>query len=464
MNVSKYKGFHKVHFIGIGGIGMSGIAEVLINQGYEVSGSDLHESKITKKLKKLGATIQYGHDAKHLTEVDVVVTSTAIRSDNPEVVAAEERNIPVIPRAMMLAELMRMKRGIAVAGTHGKTTTTSMIAEMMARAQLDPTYIVGGILKLVNSNAQLGSGEFLVAEADESDGSFLMLTPTIAVITNIEEEHMDHYQSLDEIQADFLAFANSVPFFGLVVLCLEHENVQAIIPDIKKRMVTYGYTPQADFYATDVRFGKLTSTFTVNYRGERWGEITLQMIGSHNILNALATVAVGLEVGLTFPVIQDALSVFEGVERRFEIKGEARGITVVDDYGHHPTEIKATIDAARNFWPGRIVVVFQPHRYTRTRDLFEDFLTAFFGADALILTDIYPAAEEPIEGITTQKLFEGIKERGMKDVSYIANKSMIAKELLERIKPDDMVITLGAGDVHRVGKELLALLSGEKNK
>lgn len=454
-----YRGFHRVHFIGIGGIGMSGIAEVLINLGYEVSGSDLKKGEITERLKGMGAKIHYGHKKENLSDADVVVVSTAVKVDNPEVVEAERRNIPVIPRAEMLAELMRMKYGVAVAGTHGKTTTTSMLATVFGVGNLDPTIVIGGKLDFIGSNARLGEGDFLVAEADESDGSFLMLTPTIAVVTNIEEEHMDHYGSLEEIKGDFTTFINSIPFYGLSVLCLDDENVQAIIPDVKRRFVTYGYSPQADFYATGVNFEGLNSTFTVNYRGEVWGDITLHMPGSHNALNALSAVAVGMEVGLDFATIQKALSGFTGVHRRFQIKGEAAGITVVDDYGHHPTEIVATLKAARNFWDGRVVAVFQPHRYTRTRDAHEGFMTAFFAADVLVMTDIYPAGEEPISGVTGEALFEDICGRGMRDAHFIKEKEDLPKRLVKMVRSGDLVITLGAGDILRAGEELLRLLA-----
>ncbi len=453
-----YRGFHRVHFIGIGGIGMSGIAEVLINLGYEVSGSDLKKGEITERLKILGAAVHYGHAAKNLTDADVVVVSNAVKVDNPEVVEAEAKNIPVIPRAEMLAELMRMKYGVAVAGTHGKTTTTSMLATVFGVGNLDPTIVIGGKLDFIGSNAKLGEGEFLVAEADESDGSFLMLTPTIAVVTNIEEEHMDHYGSLEEIKGDFTTFINSIPFYGLSVLCLDDENVQAIIPEVKRRFITYGFSPQADFYATGVTFEGLNSTFTVNYRGEAWGDITLHMPGAHNALNALSAVAVGMEVGLDFGTIQRALSGFTGVHRRFQVKGEAAGITVVDDYGHHPTEITATLKAARNFWEGRVVAVFQPHRYTRTRDANEGFLTAFFSADVLVMTDIYPAGEEPIPGVTGKRLFDEIRERGMRDTHFVSDKENLPEELMKIVRPGDLVITLGAGDILRAGEKLLELL------
>jgi UDP-N-acetylmuramate--alanine ligase len=454
----KYTGFHRVHFVGIGGIGMSGIAEVLLNLGYEVSGSDLKRSDITQRLSDLGAKVHYGHAEKNLEDADVVVASTAVKRDNPEVKAADDRTIPVIPRAEMLAELMRIKYGIAVAGTHGKTTTTSMIATLLGVGNLDPTIVIGGKLDFIGSNAKLGQGQFLVAEADESDGSFLMLTPTITVVTNIEEEHMDHYESLEEIKEDFVTFVNSVPFYGLNVLCLEHENVQGIIPRINRRFITYGFSPQADFYASRVRFEGLNSSFVVNFRGEEWGEITLHMPGAHNVLNSLSAVAVGMEVGLDFATIQKGLNGFTGVHRRFQVKGEKSGVTVVDDYGHHPTEIIATLKAARNVWDGRIIAVFQPHRYTRTRDSFEGFLTAFFAADVLVMTDIYPAGEEPIPGISAQSLFDGIRERGMKEAYFIPDKKKVAGELAKLVKPGDMVITLGAGDINQTGLKLLDIV------
>jgi UDP-N-acetylmuramate--alanine ligase len=454
----KYRGFHKVHFIAIGGIGMSGIAEVLLNRGYEVSGSDIRKSDITERLRSLGAVVHYGHSIKNLGEADVVVVSTAVRKDNPEVLEAMRKNIPVIARAEMLAELMRMKYGVAVAGTHGKTTTSSIIATIMGVGNLDPTMVIGGKLDYIGSNAKLGQGEFLVAEADESDGSFLLLSPTIAVVTNIEEEHMDYYRDLDQIKDAFVTFINKIPFYGLAVLCLDHENVQAIIPRVKRRYVTYGVSPQADFTAVGTTFRGERSIFTVAYRGEPWGEVTLPIPGAHNVLNALAATAVGMEVGLDFDTIREALSQFVGPHRRFQIKGEAAGVTVVDDYGHHPTEIVATLAAARNFWDGRIVAVFQPHRYTRTRDLFNAFLTAFFAADVLVMTEIYTASEDPIPGVDAMTLFEEIGKRGMRERYFVAKKEDIAPELINIVRPGDMVITLGAGDIYRAGEQLLELL------
>jgi UDP-N-acetylmuramate--alanine ligase len=451
----------RVHFVGIGGIGMSGIAEVLLNLGYRVSGSDLAESDTTSRLGRLGAEIAFGHRAENLSACDVVVTSSAVRKDNPEVLAAHERVIPVIPRAEMLAELMRMKYGVAVAGTHGKTTTTSMIATVLAHGGLDPTAVIGGKLNIFGSNAKLGQGELLVAEADESDGSFLKLSPTVAVVTNIDPEHLDHYQNLEEIQQAFLQFINKVPFYGLAVLCLDHENVQALIPKVARRYVTYGLSTQANYRATEISFSGLMTTFQAWANDQDLGRMTIRMPGMHSVYNALATLAVAFELDLPFAVVREALGLFSGVQRRFQIKEELEGVMVVDDYGHHPTEIKATLNAAKRGWSRRTVVIFQPHRYTRTRDLFKDFLTAFHQADVLFLTSIYPASEDPIPGINAQKLYEGIKEHGHKDVTLVTDKNEIVERLLPRLKAGDMVITLGAGDVWKAGEALIQRL---KNK
>jgi UDP-N-acetylmuramate--alanine ligase len=448
----------KVHFVGIGGIGMSGIAEVLLNLGYRVSGSDLAESDTTNRLQKLGAEIYAGHRAEYLKEADVVVISSAVRKDNPEVKAAQERLIPVIPRAEMLAELMRMKYGIAIAGTHGKTTTTSMIATVLAHGGLDPTAVIGGKLNSFGSNAKLGQGELLVAEADESDGSFLKLSPTIAIVTNIDPEHLDHYQNLEEIQKAFLEFINKVPFYGLAVLCLDHENVQALIPGVAKRFVTYGLSTQANFRATDISFHGFTTTFRAFKNDQELGQITIQMPGLHSVYNALATIATASELDLNFVVVKEALGSFSGVQRRFQIKGESGGIMVVDDYGHHPAEIKATLSAAKRGWDRRTVVIFQPHRYTRTRDLFKDFLTSFNQADVLFLTGIYPAGEDPIPGVKVQDLYEGIKGHGHKDVTLVLEKDKIIAGVLPRLRPGDMVFTLGAGDIWKVGERLVEKL------
>ena len=453
----------KVHFVGIGGIGMSGIAEVLLNLGYRVSGSDLAESDTTHRLQKLGAEIFLGHGVENLKEADVVVTSSAVRRDNPEVLAAHEHLIPVIPRAEMLAELMRMKYSIAVAGTHGKTTTTSMIATVLAHGGLDPTAVIGGKLNAFGSNAKLGQGDLLVAEADESDGSFLRLTPTIAIVTNIDPEHLDQYRNLEEIQRAFLGFINKVPFYGLAVLCLDQENVQALIPRVSKRFVTYGLTTQANYRATDISFHGLSTTFRAWADDHELGQISIRMPGLHSVYNALATMATGFELEVEFGVIREALGSFSGVQRRFQIKGEWGGVMVVDDYGHHPTEIKATLSAAKSGWERRTVVIFQPHRYTRTRDLFREFLTAFNQADVLFLTGIYAASEDPIPGVKVEDLCEGIKGHGHKDVTLVPEKNQVVEHVLPRLRPGDMVITLGAGDVWKVGESLIQKLKEKES-
>lgn len=447
-----------IHFVGIGGIGMSGIAEVLLNLGYHISGSDIKETEVTRRLQALGCEISYGHRKENVREVDVVVISSAIRQGNPEVEAAEQRLIPVIPRAEMLAELMRMKIGIAIAGTHGKTTTTSLIATVLAAGGLDPTVVIGGRLNSIGSNARLGQGDFLVAEADESDGSFLKLMPTIAVVTNIDPEHLDYYRGIDEIKETFLSFLNRIPFYGLAVLCLDHPNIQSLIPRLKKRFTTYGLTTQADFQAKEIVFEGLSTTFDVIYRNQDISRLKIQMPGLHNVYNALATLATAFELDIPFRVVQETLRDFSGIQRRFQIKGEKKGILIVDDYGHHPVEIMATLRAARTGWERRIVAVFQPHRYTRTQTLFHDFLTAFNEANVLILTDIYPAGEDPIDGVEAKALFEGIRDYGHKDVTYIADKNKIVDHLLRITTPGDLVITLGAGDIWQVSEELVKRL------
>ncbi len=444
-----------IHFVGIGGIGMSGIAEVLLNLGYQVSGSDTKETEVTRRLQSLGANVSYGHRRENLKEADVVVTSSAIRKGNPEVEAAEERLIPVIPRAEMLAELMRMKIGIAIAGTHGKTTTTSLISTVLAAGGLDPTVVIGGRLNSIGSNARLGQGEYLVAEADESDGSFLKLMPTIAVVTNIDPEHLDFYRGIDEIKETFLSFLDKIPFFGLAVLCLDHPNIQSLLPRLKKRFTTYGLTTQADYQAKEIVFEGLSTSFDVVHGRREIGRLSLRMPGVHNVYNALATLATAFELDIPFQVVQETLRDFSGIQRRFQIKGEKKGILVVDDYGHHPVEIMATLKAARTGWTKRIIAVFQPHRYTRTQALFKDFLTAFYDADVLVLTDIYPAGEDRIEGVESKALFEGLREYGHKDVTYLSDKKEIVEHLLRVISPGDLVITLGAGDIWQVSEELV---------
>ena len=447
-----------IHFVGIGGIGMSGIAEVLLNLGYHISGSDVKETEVTRRLQALGCEIFYGHRKENVREADVVVISSAIRQGNPEIEVAEQRLIPVIPRAEMLAELMRMKIGIAIAGTHGKTTTTSLIATVLAAGGLDPTVVIGGRLNSIGSNARLGQGDFLVAEADESDGSFLKLMPTIAVVTNIDPEHLDYYHGIEEIKETFLSFLNKIPFYGLAVLCLDHPNIQSLIPRLKKRFTTYGLTTQADFQAKEIVFEGLSATFDALHHQKEIGRMKLQMPGLHNVYNALATLATAFELDIPFEVVQETLRDFSGIQRRFQIKGEKNGILIVDDYGHHPVEIVATLRAARTGWGRRIVAVFQPHRYTRTQALFQDFMTAFNDANVLILTDIYPAGEDRIEGVEAKALYEGIRDYGHKDVTYIADKKEIVNHLLRIITPGDVVITLGAGDIWQVSEELVKQL------
>ena len=447
-----------VHFVGIGGIGMSGIAEVLLNLGYQISGSDLKESEVTRRLVSLGCTVSYGHRKENVKEADVVVVSSAVRSGNPEVEVAEQRLIPVIPRAEMLAELMRMKVGVAIAGTHGKTTTTSLIATVLAAGGLDPTVVIGGRLNSLGSNARLGQGDFLVAEADESDGSFLKLMPTIAVVTNIDADHLDHYAGIEEIKEAFHQFLNKIPFFGLAVLCLDHPNIQSLIPKLKKRFTTYGLTTQADFQAREIAFEGLSTTFDVLQHHREVGRLRIQMPGLHNVYNALATVATAFELEIPFQVVQNTLRDFGGIQRRFHIKGEKKGILIVDDYGHHPVEIMATLKAARTGWERRIIAVFQPHRYTRTQALFQEFLTAFYDADVLILTDIYPAGEDPIPGVEAKALFEGIREYGHKDVTFLGNKKEIVDHLLRIVRSGDLVVTLGAGDIWQIADELVKKL------
>jgi UDP-N-acetylmuramate--alanine ligase len=450
-----------VHFVGIGGIGMSGIAEVLLNLGYQVSGSDLKESELTRKLTGLGArVVTGGHRAENLQACDVVVVSSAVRKDNPEVLAARAKKIPVIPRAEMLAELMRLKFGVAIAGSHGKTTTTSMVATVLAAAGLDPTAVVGGKLNNLGSNAKLGRGEVMVVEADESDGSFLKLSPALCVITNIDPEHLDHYGTVDALKAAFIDFANRVPFYGLAVLCLDHPTVQAVLPEVGKRVVTYGFSHQAEYRAENVKLNGFTTTFDAFRKGEPLGHFTLRMVGEHNAQNALACLAVADEMKIPLETVRTALAEFNGVQRRFTVRGEVRGITVVDDYGHHPAEVKATLKGARVAFGRRLVVAFQPHRHTRTRDLLDEFAQAFNDADVLVVADIYGAGEEPIEGISSARLVERVQACGHRDATYVSSRADVARHLLPRLQSGDLVITLGAGDINQVGPELVGLLQG----
>ncbi|HJL14198.1 MAG TPA: UDP-N-acetylmuramate--L-alanine ligase [Sandaracinaceae bacterium LLY-WYZ-13_1] len=447
-----------IHFVGIGGIGMSGIAEVLLASGFAVSGSDMKESDVTRRLAELGARIDIGHDASHVEGVDVVVFSSAVPRDNPELVAARRAAVPVIPRAEMLAELMRLKDGVAIAGSHGKTTTTSLVATVVREAGLDPTVVIGGKLNVLGSSAARGAGELLLAEADESDGSFLHLTPVIAVITNIDAEHLDHYGSHEGVKAAFAEFANRVPFYGLVVACLDHPHVQDILPQIEKRTATYGLSAQADYRAKDPVVEGLTTKFQLIRRGEDRGEVSVKMPGIHNVLNTLAVIAVADELEVPLDVTRRALEGFGGVHRRFTVVGEADGVTVVDDYGHHPAEVQVTLEAAQRAYGSRLVVAFQPHRYTRTHHLFDELTRAFNRADVLLITDVYAAGEAPIEGASSERLTEAIREHGHRDVSWVGPRETLVDALLTRLEPGDVVVTLGAGDITKTGPELLEAL------
>ncbi len=435
---------------------MSGMAELLLNLGYEVSGSDLRSTDITVRLAQLGGTVFQGHDPEQIKGADVVVVSSAVGPENPEVMAAREAVVPVIPRGEMLAELMRLKYGIAVAGAHGKTTTTWIISSVLEYGGLDPTMVIGGKLNSLGSNARLGQGEFIVAEADESDGTFLKLSPTIAVVTNIDAEHLDFYANLEQIKEVFLNFINKVPFYGMAVVCLDNEGIQDLIPKIQKRFTTYGLTSQADYQAKDVSFEGLRSRYRIFCHGKPLGWVDLNLPGLHNVYNSMASIAVGLELGIPLETILKALMKMEGVQRRLEVRGATRGITVVDDYGHHPTEIKATLKAIRQCWPDeRLVVVFQPHRYSRTSALFDDFTRAFYQADSLVVLPIYPAGEAPINGVTGKTLYEGIRLHGHKDVVFQGGLEPALSYLKGVLKQGDILLTLGAGDVWLVGKRLL---------
>jgi UDP-N-acetylmuramate--alanine ligase len=446
-----------IHFIGIGGIGMSGIAELLINLGYLVSGSDVKDSKVIKRLAGLGAKVFHGHRSENIEGADVVVYSSAVPFGNPEILEARERSVPVIPRAEMLAELMRLKYGVAVAGAHGKTTTTSMVASILTAGGLDPTVVIGGRLDIWGgSNAKLGQGDILVAESDESDGSFMLLSPAVAVVTNIDFEHVDHYGTMDKIRETFAGFINKIPFYGTAILCLDNQEIQNILPSIKKRHITYGLASQADLKARDLKKGGREVDFEVVNKGKSMGRVTVNMPGNHIVLNALAAIAVGLEFEVDMNDIRKGLSSLGGLERRFQIKGEKNGVMVVDDYGHHPAEISATLETARECWQeNRLIVVFQPHRYTRTKALYDRFVISFNQADMLVVAPIYPAGEKPIEGVDAKWMFHGIKEHGHKDVILGNSHEEILQILLNNVKPGDRVITLGAGDVHRIGEELL---------
>jgi UDP-N-acetylmuramate--alanine ligase len=448
--------------VGIGGIGMCGIAELLRDQGYRVTGSDLREGPTVARLRELGVPVAIGHAAANVGDADVVVFSSAVRPGNPELADAERRKIPVIPRAEMLAELMRLKEGLAVAGSHGKTTTTSLVAHVLDSAGLDPTAVIGGRViapERAATGARHGRGELLVAEADESDGSFLRLSPSIAVVTNIDPEHLDHYGAFGALQDAFVAFCNRVPFWGVVILCLDHPGVQAILPRVNRRTLTYGFSSQADVSGSEVEAEAGGMRFRAALRGRELGPVRLRLPGRHNVANALATLAVALELEIPFATAAEALASFVGIERRFETKGVARGVRVVDDYGHHPAEIRATLAAARGAHPGRVVVVFQPHRYTRTRDLFEEFATAFNDADLLVVTDIYAAGEDKIAGVDAEGLAEAISAHGHRGARFVRDLAEVPAVLVPELRAGDLVITLGAGSVSGLGPRLLGALA-----
>ncbi len=439
-----------VHFVGVGGIGMSGLAEILRNLRFDVSGSDLKEADTTRRLARGGVTIQIGHCASNVRGADVVVYSSAIHADNPEIREARAVGIPVISRAEMLAELMRVKYGVAIAGSHGKTTTTSLVATILNAAGLDPTVVVGGRMAALGSNARLGEGDLLVAEADESDGSFLRLTPTIAVVTNIDAEHLDHYQTHERLKEAFLQFIEKVPFYGLAVLCLDHPHVQELLPRVQRRHVTYGVSPQADYSARGISFQGTSVRFEAFRRAEAMGEVLVQMPGRHNVLNTLAALAVADELEVPLDVAKEALSTFHGVARRFTVVDTVQGVTLVDDYGHHPAEIVATLTAARSAFRGRVLVAFQPHRYSRTSLLFEEFTRSFNQADLLCVTPVYPAGEAPIADATGHRLAAAISEHGHHAVQHVEDRDQLCRILAAQAEPGDVVIALGAGDINRI--------------
>jgi UDP-N-acetylmuramate--alanine ligase len=457
-----FHNFKRIHFVGIGGIGMSGIAEVLLTLGYSVSGSDAKISPITERLAGLGARIFEGHDAENVAGAHVVVVSSAIRADNPEVVEAHHQKIPVIPRAEMLAELMRLKYGIAVAGAHGKTTTTSMVASVLAAAGLDPTFVVGGRINQAGTTARLGKSEYMVVEADESDGSFLLLAPVVAVVTTIDREHLDYYASLDEIQDTFVHFVNRVPFYGAAILCLDEPNVQAILPRVTRPVITYGVSSQADLVISDIELLGLDSRFRLTFRGDDLGLFHLPSPpGIHNVRNAAAAAAVGLYLDVPADLIREGLQSFTGVGRRFDVKAVVNGITLIDDYGHHPSEIRATLEAARVCKFNRLLVLFQPHRYSRTKHLWEEFCLAFNHADVLVILDVYAAGEAPIPGVTSAVLAGAIRDAGHKHVVYSPSMQEGIEYLLKEARPGDAILSIGAGNVNRALGELAVLLGAK---
>jgi UDP-N-acetylmuramate--alanine ligase len=462
-----FERFRIIHFVGIGGIGMSGIAEVLHNLGYEVTGSDLRESATTRRLRDLGIKVYLGHEAANVDDAHVVVISSAVSAANPEVIEAKARSIPVIPRAEMLAELARLKYGVLVAGAHGKTTTTSLISTIFASGGLDPTVVIGGRLKATGNNAILGQGDFLVAEADESDCSFLKLSPTIAVVTNIDREHMDFFNTIDSLKEAFLSFINKVPFYGAAIVCVENEHIRELLPSIHRRYITYGLTEKAQLHAENIRKGFMSVHFEAVYKGRNIGAFELSAPGVHSVLNCLAAIGVALILKMDIGGVRDALKGFSGIQRRLEFKGEAEGIKVFDDYGHHPSEIQATLKAVKEGLQvsgreaGRLIVLFQPHRYTRTKDLIDEFSVSFGDADSVVVLDIYPAGESPIEGVNSEILVERIRKAGQKDVLYEKDREAAAEHIARNSKDGDIVLTLGAGNVWKIGDEILEKLKGK---
>jgi len=460
-----FRSIKKLHFIGIGGIGMSGIAEILLDQGFKVSGSDRSISEVTERLQNLGAVIFEGHKAENISQdVDTVVYSSAVQLDNTEILEAQKRNIPIVRRAEMLAEVMRLKYGIGIAGTHGKTTTTSMISLVLMEGGLDPTVIVGGKLSgLGGTNARLGRGEFIVVEADEFDRSFLSITPTIAVLTTLETDHLDCYRDLEDIKNAFIQFASKVPFYGFIVLCLDEPALLDIMPQLsKKKIITYGLNPQADVQAVEIRHKDSSSTFTLVRSNQELGTITLQVPGVHNVQNSLGAISVGLELNVPFKKIKAGIEKFSGVYRRWEKKGEVNDIALYDDYAHHPTECKATLSGVKSGWRRRVICVFQPHLYSRTRDFYEDFGKSFLLSDVLVVTDVYPAREEPIQGVNGELIVNAAKQFGHKDVYYVPEKKNIPAFLISIVKAGDIVVTMGAGDIWKYGEEFLKILAEKK--
>jgi len=462
-----FRKIQHIHLVGIGGSGMSGIAEVLLTLGYKVTGSDTGYSDSIRRLEEMGGTVHIGHQESHIEGAQVVVMSSAIATSNPEIRAARAKVIPVIPRAEMLAELMRLKFGIAIAGAHGKTTTTSMVASILAQAGLDPTFVVGGKINAMGTHARLGRSDLLIAEADESDGSFLRLSPSVVVVTNMDREHLEHYGSMERLQEAFLEFINKIPFYGAAILCVDDPWIRGLLPGVVKRYQTFGMSDFSgvltpDLLATDIESKGLGVDFRAHYRGQKLGPFRIRIPGVHNVSNALAAIGVALEMDVSVDLIRSGLAAFSGVERRFQIRGEKNGIVVVDDYGHHPTEIRATLAAARATWSRRLVVVFQPHRYSRTRDLADDFAKAFEQADVIYVLDIYAAGEDPIPGISGQTLVEKISGSGHPAVHWVNGDPGLIDRLRDELREGDVLLTLGAGDVGKIGQELLATLGSEK--